>query len=212
VPVQKVLSNNEIKNRVITGEVFDEEGNTLSDITISIKGTRTATLTGNDGIFRLVVKTGFTLIASGTGFEPSEAIVNERKTISISLKKLKADYNEVVVVAGMVIPRRVKKDAFVPLIPERPREHNQEKVFEIYPNPLSSGENFSIEWKGKKEGYYAFEVLNQSGQSVHQQQLWIDAEARLLTIDLPSLAAGNYFVVMINKKSRRKYSEKLIIQ
>jgi Secretion system C-terminal sorting domain len=106
----------------------------------------------------------------------------------------------------------IKKDLKqVPLMPATSTDPAV-LIFKVFPNPVSSGANLNIELKKTEEGYYTLELLNQSGQSVHMQEIWIDAEARLLNIDLPSFAAGIYFLVLTNKKSERKVTEKIIIQ
>lgn len=84
--------------------------------------------------------------------------------------------------------------------------------FKIFPNPISSGSNLNIEVKQAEEGYYSLQLLNQSGQSIYQQEIWIDAEAKLLSIDMPVLPGGNYFLVLVNKNSGKRFTEKLILQ
>jgi TonB-dependent SusC/RagA subfamily outer membrane receptor len=93
--------------------------------------------------------------------------------------------------------------------------HSQTSIaasFKIFPNPVSSGTNLNIEWNQTEEGYYSLQLLNQSGQSVHQKEIWIDAEARVLQIDIPFVAAGSYFLALTNKKSGKRLTEKIIVQ
>lgn len=82
----------------------------------------------------------------------------------------------------------------------------------VYPNPVKNGSGLTIEWKSTEEGYYDLQLINTSGQSVHQQQLWIDAEARVISIDIPAIPAGTYFLVMTHKKSGKKMTEKIVVQ
>jgi hypothetical protein len=82
----------------------------------------------------------------------------------------------------------------------------------VYPNPVKNGSVLTIEWKSTEEGYYHLQLINSSGQSVHQQQLWIDAEARVISIDIPAIPAGTYFLVMTNKKFGKKMTEKIVVQ
>jgi len=99
----------------------------------------------------------------------------------------------------------------VPLMPSSSANPDL-PVFKIFPNPVSSGTNLNIEWKQAEEGYYTLQILNQSGQSVYQQEIWIDADARLLSIDVPSVSAGSYLLLLVSKKSGKKFTEKVIIQ
>ncbi|MBM3414969.1 MAG: T9SS type A sorting domain-containing protein [Bacteroidetes bacterium] len=70
----------------------------------------------------------------------------------------------------------------------------------------------TIQWEQTEEGYYTLQLINSSGQAVYQKEIWIDAGARLLNLEIPRVAAGNYFLVLVNKESGRKYAEKIIIQ
>lgn len=117
------------------------------------------------------------------------------------------------VLGGISIIRYKTKNELknVPLMPAATDDKNT-AAFKVFPNPVESGGNLNIEWKQTEEGYYTLQLLNQSGQSVHQQEIWIDAEARLLNIDVPPVAAGAYFLTLINMKSGRKYTEKILIQ
>ena len=47
---------------------------------------------------------------------------------------------------------------------------------------------------------------------LEQKEVWVDADARLLNINIPSVAAGSYFMILTNKKTGKKYSEKIIVQ
>ncbi len=106
------------------------------------------------------------------------------------------------------VKKQLKRISLIPAI----TEDKNTAVFKVFPNPVPSGTNLNIEIQKVEEGYYDLQLLNQSGQSMHHQEIWIDAEARLLDIDVPSVAAGSYFLVLINKKSGKKFMEKIIIQ
>lgn len=88
---------------------------------------------------------------------------------------------------------------------------NENKLL-IYPNPVVSGATVNLSLKNLDENYYQLRLISQSGQLVKQQELWIDAEARLLNIDVPVVVAGSYFMVLTNKKTGKKFTEKIIIR
>lgn len=119
----------------------------------------------------------------------------------------------VVVVAGGVSVKRTrnKEKKSIPLVTQLFKD-TALKFFKVFPNPVPSGSNLTIEWGQREEGYYSLQLLNQSGQPVHQQEIWIDAAARLLNVDIPSVATGNYFLVLANKKTGKKFTEKIVIQ
>ena len=55
-------------------------------------------------------------------------------------------------------------------------------------------------------------MMDQAGKLIQQREVWIDAEAKLLNLDIPFVPAGIYILQVINKKSGKGYSEKLVVQ
>lgn len=193
------------KDLAITGKVIDENGELLPGASIMIKGTRIGVTADNNGAFYLHAKKGDVLQALGAGLEITEFKVENDRDITISVRRF---------VIGGVSRTKSKKKKELKQVPLIPATSNDPAIliFKVSPNPLPSGSNLNIELKQTEEGYYSLQLLNQSGQSVHQQEIWIDAEARLLNIDIPGVAAGSYFLALTNKKSGKKFTEKIIIQ
>lgn len=84
--------------------------------------------------------------------------------------------------------------------------------FKVYPNPVSSGSSIIIENKKIKEGDCTAQLVNQSGQSVYQEEMKVDNKTSSFKINVPAVSAGSYFLVFTNKKSGKKYTEKIIVQ
>lgn len=211
--VKGEIVNKPVENRrTINGSVMDQTGSLLPGVSVYIKGTRTGVATDINGKFRLQARKGDIIIVSGVGFETREMTIDNEKELSIYLNRLTMGDAGIVVVAGHVSVKRPRKGKkTIPLITQLFKD-TAFKFFKVYPNPVPAGSNISIEWKQTEEGYYTLQLFNQAGQPVHQQEIWIDAEARLLNIDIPVIAAGSYFLVMMNKKSGKKFTEKIIIQ
>lgn len=198
--------------RTINGTVADETDMPLPGVSVYLKGTRTGVATDINGKFRLQARKGDIIIVSGAGFETTELALGKSDSIAINIKKINSCYPPVVVTVGGVYAKRVKKEKKpIPLITQLFKD-TAFKFFKVYPNPVPAGSNISIEWKQTEEGYYTLQLFNQAGQPVHQQEIWIDAEARLLNIEIPVVAVGNYFLVIVNRKTGKKYSEKIIVQ
>jgi hypothetical protein len=85
-------------------------------------------------------------------------------------------------------------------------------ALKLYPNPIKSRSSLKIEWKQAEAGYYVLQILNSSGQLAFTKEMWIDKEARLLELELPSIPAGTYFLRMTSNKSGKNFTEKLIIE
>jgi hypothetical protein len=82
----------------------------------------------------------------------------------------------------------------------------------LYPNPIQAHSTLHIAWDQKETGDFDMQFFNSAGQLVFKKQLYIDEDARVLSIDLPSLIAGNYFVKMINRSTSKSYTAKIIVQ
>jgi CarboxypepD_reg-like domain/Secretion system C-terminal sorting domain len=201
-----------VDTSVIKGKVVDEKGEPLPGVAVIIKGTRSGVAADINGNFSIIAKPQDILLASGPGLEPTEVLVGNNKVISMVVKRVTLSSVGEIVVGTPAVKRIKKSTKLVPrLIPDISTK-NSSIAFKVFPNPVSSGTNLNIELKQTEEGYYSVQLLNQSGQSVHQQEIWIDAEARLLSIDVPNVAAGSYFLSLTNKKSGKRFTEKIIIQ
>jgi hypothetical protein len=92
-----------------------------------------------------------------------------------------------------------------------PVSANQNKFF-VFPNPVFSGGNISLGVGLIEEGYYAVNFISISGQLIQQKEIWFDSEARVLNLEVPKVVAGSYFLVLTNKKSNKKMTEKIVIR
>jgi TonB-linked SusC/RagA family outer membrane protein len=85
----------------VQGKVLDAQGNPLSGITVSVKGTNTTTVTDKDGLFLIkAVNAQDVLIFKSIGMETLEANINGRKYISVSLKTSITSLGEVRISTG----------------------------------------------------------------------------------------------------------------
>jgi hypothetical protein len=210
------INKNEIEVRVV-----DEKGEPVPFASIETDKTDQLIIADENGFFRIkknwLTKAGF--IVSSTGFETKKVIAEEKEYSSGKLYvQLKSNvvlpeaivnaygsYRKGMVMGAYSVVRRIRS------LPEIKKDPVDNTVI-IYPNPVTSGTTLNLSFKRIDEGYYQLQILNQSGQTVQQKEIWIDAEARLLNIDVPSVAAGSYFLILTNKKSGKKFTEKIIIQ
>lgn len=132
----------------------------------------------------------------------------------IIASSLEGKLGEVVVVVGVVSVKRNTRANEKKILPVLTQVYKDTigKSFNTFPNPVKSGASLTIEGKQTEEGYYSLQLLNQLGQSAHQQEICIDAEARISNVDIPPVTAGSYFLVLINKKTGKKFTEKIIVQ
>ena len=68
------------------------------------------------------------------------------------------------------------------------------EVMNLYPNPIRSGQELTIEMRFGQEETYQIEIINALGQTLHSENKMAAEGVNRTTIDLPQLSAGVYFV------------------
>lgn len=56
------------------------------------------------------------------------------------------------------------------------------------------------------------QLISLDGKLIHSRKLWIDEEARVLSLEVPAVTPGNYFLRMTNSGSGKSFTEKVAIQ
>ncbi len=216
-------------DKIIKGIVTNEKGEPVPFAMIKAGGVMNILFANEKGEFS--VKSSFlkdeqVLLVSSSGYEDKEITVD----LSSEFIEIKLKANDSISEGGVsssqhfllgeitvANPARdttppdtaiindiiVQRD--IPLPPDRNK-------FYVYPNPVLSGSNLSVGVHLLEEGYYNCQFLDLSGQLIQQKEIWIDADARLLNIDVPTVAAGNYLFVLTNRRTGKRFTEKLIIQ
>lgn len=204
---------------VIKGKIIDDAGYPVPYATIAIKNTKTGVAADANGIFAIKPEPGWkhiTIVTSSVGFESKELQLNgpnRNDSIQIQLKK-RETLGEVVVVADVY--RHVA--GMVCSTVTRTSKVKQQKLpevfhkFRTFPNPALPGSTINIEWKQTEAGDHMLQLYNQSGQLVFTKPIYIDEEAGVLSIDLPTVLPGNYLLRMTHKTSGKSYTEKITIQ
>ena len=91
---------------VVTGKVTGENGESLSNISISVKGTSRGTTSDNSGSFTISVPEGGTLVVSYIGYATQEVKVDNNSVLNLKMLKSNAQLDQVVVV-GYGTQRRI---------------------------------------------------------------------------------------------------------
>ncbi len=91
--------NTYAQQRTITGKVLGENNEPLISATVRVQGTNRSTSTGSDGSFRIQANEGETLEITYVGYQAQKVKVGTDNSIGITLNKLDASLNEVVVTA-----------------------------------------------------------------------------------------------------------------
>lgn len=86
------------QTRTITGTVLDESGQPLSNVSVVVRGSKIGTTTNQNGTYSLSVPTTAThLIFSSIGRQATEAAIDNRSVINITLRLVSSELAEVVV-------------------------------------------------------------------------------------------------------------------
>lgn len=108
-----LYSQNSFSQNTVTGIVKDSRGDALIGVSVTVKGTKTGTVTDIDGKYSLsLTQSNPTLVFSYLGFTPQEHTLGGRKTLDIILKEKEDELDEVVVV-GYGTQKRISVSAAV---------------------------------------------------------------------------------------------------
>lgn len=95
-----LLSLAAFSQNVITGKVTDSKAGTpVAGVTVTVKGTKTATQTEADGSFKINAPAAATLVFSSVGFGQMEVNSAGKSSVSVNLVKVNQQLDELVVVA-----------------------------------------------------------------------------------------------------------------
>ena len=200
----------------LNGKIIDERGKPVPFANISIKGTPTYVVSDVNGMFSITPKFSWDKIMLATscvGFVPQENQIqrsNYHDHDTIILAPLRYQVAGDTIVVG-VTPGKTKKQKSIPLLQAIFKDTSFSK-FRIYPNPIRRNSTLTIEWKQKDRGDHLLQLFNQSGQLILSKDICIDEKARLLTMNMPTIIAGNYFLKLTSKTTGRSYTEKLIVE
>jgi TonB-linked SusC/RagA family outer membrane protein len=85
-------------SRKVSGRVTDESGNGVSGVTVTVKGTRVATQTDDNGNYTINAPANNALVFTSVGFAANQVEAKGRNTVNATLTAQTSNLNEVVVV------------------------------------------------------------------------------------------------------------------
>lgn len=97
---------NAFSQSTVSGTVTDKSGKGIPGVTVSVKGTISATQTDNEGKFSIVAANNAVLVFSSVGYATTEVPVQNRSTIATTLGTQESALNEVVVIGYGTTRRR----------------------------------------------------------------------------------------------------------
>lgn len=214
-----------VRQVTVNGRVVDESGNAIPNATITLVESGKTRKADAEGRFGFIAGSDnlIELVCTSVGYQATSYIYpftlqySSVVDVTVQMKKEVVGMPEVVLaticdfrnqytVGGVTVTRviadTIKKDPFDP-----PKEYE----VRFYPNPVKSGQTLYIELQTPEEGYYKWILLDIQGKMVQTTEVWIDREAHLLDLRIPFVSSGTYIAVLLNKKSGKRYSGKIIV-
>ena len=202
------------KSKKITGKLVDEKGGVIPYATVLIKGTKSGVATDENGNFSIdpfLNQPRTTLVFTSVGFEAKEIIIDTNKTKSLCNVQLNSTLTGAL--GGIVVVGYSRRKKMEPIkLFQRIFKDTSSKFFKAYPNPVSAGGLINLELNKSEAGEYQADLINQNGQIVHSATIMFEAENNFNSVSIPMTTTGVYFLRIANKKSGKKYTEKIIIQ
>ena len=159
------------QTKTITGKVTDSKGEAVPSATVTVKGTRTSTSTGNDGSFRLAVPSNATtLVISSVGYTSTEVSISG-DVVNATLEVANEALNEVVVI-GYGTQR--KRDLTGAVASVKAKDFNQ--GVQIAPDQLIQGKVAGVQVinnSGQPGGATTFKIRGNSSLRTGNQPLFV---------------------------------------
>ena len=203
----------------IKGVVLNEEGQPVPFASIE-KGL-VGTAADSTGAFSLVLAphpNGIKLKISSVGYESREVDLSKEQQAStepiIIRLKPKITMNDVIVTAnsnrrmGGVTGGVTVMRWFWPL----PKPFPGTVPFKVYSNPARPNSTIYVKPEKPESGSYSIQLFTLSGQLIRQEIVNIEKTMGAISFSIPAITPGTYAVTLLNKKTGKKYSEKLIVQ
>jgi len=101
--VKEKVAHLVLKERVISGTIFDENDLPMPGVSILIKGSSTGTQTDFDGYFTLKIKNGNILTLNSIGYKNKEVLITNSSTYNLSLEVDINSIDEIILTGGVDI-------------------------------------------------------------------------------------------------------------
>lgn len=164
---------------------------------------------------KIDAKKNYTAIISSVGYKPQQLSLVFKKGADRPVLNLERKENVCEAVSVVAYPnRRVICRYGCGMFTTRTTQIESRKAVNltiagIYPNPASS--SGEINWRLDPYFNGTIQVLNEAGQLMQSAKI-AGTKGSVISIKLPNLSAGTYFVRLIDRESLKTRIEKLVVQ
>lgn len=207
----------------ITGKVMNDQGGHLPGAMIHIEELDKKFITDADGSYSISLQQPgkFTFVTSYVGYETIkinvEAIPNH--TVNIVLPYSENELTGVVVVGYPAIRGRsiiacrvvgIRKESIARQIADTVK-YIFPSSLSVFPNPVSKGSFVQIKLNLVSD--FDLLLIDNNGRHILKEYFTFSSKNEMHRLQLPSrVAAGIYFVKVIDKHSKKQYTSKLIVR
>lgn len=219
-----------VKELLFKGKIVDDENKeAISYASVNIKGTNKSVATDAEGNFVLNANEndkGNKLVISSVGYKTKEItldddylnnIILDRKDDTLpsvlvattgSIQCSRVTTGEVVMVGYTIKRKKVTK---IDTTRSIMKKIFKSETFKSYPNPIIKGNTLHLELK--KAGSYSIQLWDNSSKLILARDFTAMSDKAIMEITIPSsLAAGMYYIRVMDEKNKKQYTDKLIVQ
>jgi hypothetical protein len=182
--------------------------------------------TNSSGVYAITIDANtkcFTV--SGVGLQSQTISIKESNTIDVKTIASITDLDEVILVVphhryckrgcpngcGYYCSQKVVQKDSVKILPKKVQQTFTKESLKIYPNPATK--NSIIYIIIKDAGEYALHFFDAQSRLLTVKNIVTNANNQTTEFQLPStVAIGTYFIKILNEKTKKQVTEKIIVQ
>ncbi len=227
-----ILKPNKQHLTKITGIVTDEKGYPIEGVSISLKGTGIGTFTNDKGFFSITIPANTvhkdTLKISSIGFK--EIVIDLQSYQKITMQNDVESLEEVCVKENNRIDRKKHSMGAIATINASVLNKNKSNILyqivkpiiiayenltdtrpiKIYPNPIAKNSLLKVQIYAT--GNFVINILNSQFKIVSSKIVTTNNKREIIDYVIPSnLSSGIYFIALVDIKTKKVESSKLVI-
>jgi hypothetical protein len=203
----------------VKGKIVDEFGDPIAGSSVMVNGTSYSTATDTLGNFSLKFKgesDEYVLECSAIGYENTEYVIRD-SVDDLEISLVASSLGEIVYLGAIAIVDKLPTieanvDTAMPVKAISPvRRLVNELKFSCYPNPVKSNALLNVVFEQGEKGAYLVEIISLTGQIIQGKEYWLENGNQSLSMPVPGLARGLYYVRVRNKSGKIFVTEKILI-
>ncbi len=223
----------------VHGRIVDEEGQPVRGASITLDNPVREARTNEDGQFVFHTTDIATLewSVSSIGFEtlsPGKTDTRQIKSLNsagrnqvtvqlgdLTLKRHYQELEQVVVIGYGTVGRlnitgtvtTIREDTLVSKVERKINDLIGSSYVKVYPNPVTAGGSFNVQFNMKETGEYNVQFMDASGRIVGGKRLTIAQTGQVESFPAAALQGhGMYFIRVAGSANNRVYGAKLLVQ